>query len=147
MDAPAGPVSRHRRIRRRRAGRARRPDQGVVTAELAVVMPALTMVLAAILSVAQAVLCHVGCVDAARAGARAAARGDSTAVVRQTALVAAVGAGEAGAPADVDVVPGVDTVSVTVSRPVRLLAVGPVVRLSARAVAQREQSTSEMGSG
>jgi Flp pilus assembly protein TadG len=143
VGAHTGPASRLRGISRRWAG----SDRGAVTAELAVALPAVTMVLAAVLSVAQAVLCQISCVDAARAGARAAARGDSTDLVRQTALVAAVGAAEAPAPAEVAVVPGGDTVSVTVSRPVRLLAVGPVVRLSARAVAQREQTTSQLGGG
>lgn len=104
-------------------------------------MPAVTVVLAAVLSVGQAVVAQVTCVDAARAGARAAARGDGIEQVRQTALAAVANGGESQ-PADratVEVVPSGDTVAVAVSRWVRLMAVGPAVRVSARAVANREQ--------
>ena len=53
---------------------------GLVTAELAVVLPALLLVPALGLAVDQ-----VRCVDAATAGARAAARGDSPAAVHAVA--------------------------------------------------------------
>lgn len=105
-------------------------------------MPAVLMVMAAMLSVGQAVLAQVSCVDAARAGARAAARGDGFDDVRQTALIAVAGA--TGQPAvessAVDVVPTGDLVAVSVSRSVRLMVLGPTVRVSALAVAVREQS-------
>jgi hypothetical protein len=109
-----------------------------VTAELAVVLPAVTLVLAAVLSVGQAVVAQLACVDAARAGARAAARGDDPAAVRQTALRVLGAAGPDG-PA-VGVVTASDQVEVTVSRSLRLLAIAPVVHVSARAVSQREQT-------
>ena len=63
-------------------------DRGAATAELAVALPAVVVVLAAVLSVGQAVLTQVSCVDAARAGARAAARGDDLDQVRSAALAA-----------------------------------------------------------
>jgi Flp pilus assembly protein TadG len=118
-----------------------RADAGAATAELAVALPAVMVVLAAVLSVGQAVLAQVGCVDAARAGARAAARGDGLDQVRGAALAAVAGDGDPGpvVGAVVEVVPHGDTVTVAVSRSVRLLALGPAVPVSARAVANREQ--------
>jgi Flp pilus assembly protein TadG len=118
-------------------------DRGAATAELAVVMPAVTVVLAAVLSVGQAVMAQVSCVDAARAGARAAARGDGLEQVQQTALAAVANGGESRSVgrAAVDVVPSGDVVTVTVSRRLRLMAFGPALRVSARAVAKREQPT------
>jgi hypothetical protein len=53
----------------------------MVTAELAVVMPAVVLVLALSLGAMGLALDQVRCVDAARAGARAASRGDSSAAV------------------------------------------------------------------
>lgn len=122
-------------------------QDGAATAELAVAMPAVMLVLAAVLSVGQAVLAKVTCTDAARAGARAAARGGDADQVRQQAL-AVVPGGQQGVPGDGVAVSvagaaatgtAADLVVVTVSRSVRLAGVGPAVRVSARAVAQREQ--------
>jgi Flp pilus assembly protein TadG len=122
-------------------------QRGAATAELAVAMPAVMVVLAAVLSVGQAVLAKVTCVDAARAGARAAARGAGPDQVRQQALAVvpssreggtggepAVSMADVGAPG-----PAAELVAVTVSRSVRLVGLGPTVRVSARAVAQPEQ--------
>lgn len=53
----------------------------MVTAETAVVLPVLVVVLAAAVWVLAAVAGQLRCVDAARVGARAAARGDTTAAV------------------------------------------------------------------
>ncbi len=50
-------------------------DRGAVTAELAVGMVAVALVLLAVLAVAGATVAQVRCTDAARAGARAAALG------------------------------------------------------------------------
>lgn len=137
------------RRRARPAGCAPRSarQNGAATAELAVAMPAVMVVLAAVLSVGQAVLAKVTCVDAARAGARAAARGAGLDQVREQALAVvprgrqgetggepAVSISDAGAPGT-----AADLVAVTVSRSVRLVGLGPTVRVSARAVAQREQ--------
>jgi len=56
---------------------------GSVTAETAVVLPALMVVLAAALWAIQAVGVQLECVDAARAAARAAARGEPLDKVRE----------------------------------------------------------------
>lgn len=105
-------------------------------------MPAVTLVLAVVLSLTQAVLVQVSCTDAARAAARAAARGDDLSVVRRTVTDRAAGPGaHAGDAPVVDVTLAGDTVTVTVSRAVRLLQLGPAMTVSAHAVAQREQLT------
>ncbi len=70
-----------------RPGAAR--DEGQVTAEAAVVLPVLLVVLAAALWVLASVSAQLSCVDAARAGARAAARGDAAGQVRTAALAVA----------------------------------------------------------
>jgi TadE-like protein len=51
-------------------------DRGTVTAEIAVAMPAVVLLIVAVLFCGSAVVSQVRCVDAARAGARSAARGD-----------------------------------------------------------------------
>ncbi|MEU1130279.1 TadE family type IV pilus minor pilin, partial [Streptomyces sp. NPDC005900] len=61
-----------RRSDRRREPRAR--DQGFVTAEAAVVLPTLVLFTMALVWTLLAVCAQIQCVDAARAGARAAAR-------------------------------------------------------------------------
>jgi hypothetical protein len=52
-------------------------ERGMVTAEFAVVLPAVVIVLALSLGAMGLALDQIRCVDAARAGARAASRGDS----------------------------------------------------------------------
>lgn len=136
-------VDPHRAVGAPRSAR----QHGAATAELAVAMPAVMVVLAAVLSVGQAVLVKVTCVDAARAGARAAARGAGPDQVRQQALAVVPGGrqGETGSEPAVSMADvgatgtAADLVAVTVSRSVRLVGLGPAVRVSARAVAQREQ--------
>jgi Flp pilus assembly protein TadG len=54
---------------------------GMVTAEFAVVLPAVVLVLALSVGALGLALDQIRCVDAARAGARAASRGDSYAAV------------------------------------------------------------------
>jgi hypothetical protein len=61
----------------------------MVTAEFAVVLPAVVLVLALSLGALGLALDQVRCVDAARAGARAASRGDSSSAVTLTARRAA----------------------------------------------------------
>lgn len=107
--------------------------EGTATAELAVAMPAVVMAMSAVLAVSQAALAQVQCVDAARAGARAAARGEPPSVVQTLARDGAPGA-------SVDVQLHGAAVTVSVSRPLRLvLSRGPVVRVRGRATAQVEQ--------
>lgn len=60
-------------------------DRGSVTAEFAVVLPAVVAVLVVALVVASAALANLRCADAARAGARAAAIGSSVEEVRAVA--------------------------------------------------------------
>jgi hypothetical protein len=67
----------------------RRGDRGSVTAEAAVGLPALVAVLGAALWAVALVGAHLACVDAARAGARALARGEAVAEVRAAAALSA----------------------------------------------------------
>lgn len=87
-------------------------DRGSVTAELALALPAVTMLLATVLVLGSAAIGQLRCADAARAGARAAALGEPAA---QVAAVAAHLAGD-GAIVAVDRDGG--WVTVTVSSPV-----------------------------
>ncbi|MFS0700479.1 TadE family type IV pilus minor pilin [Cellulomonas sp. 179-A 4D5 NHS] len=98
-------------------------DRGSVTAELAVALPAVVLVLVAVVVLAASALTQLRCADAARAGARAAAIGDDEAGVRATA------ARVAGAGADVSVVRTGDWVTVSVSDAVVSsgLRTGPLV--------------------
>ncbi|SDF17848.1 TadE-like protein [Blastococcus fimeti] len=105
----------------------------MVTAETAVVLPVLLLVLLCAVAAVTVVGAQLRCVDAAREGARAAARGETDAVVAELAgRVAPEGA-------DTAVRAEGDRVRVTVS--VELAPLGPVplrTRVSAEAVAQRE---------
>lgn len=56
-------------------------DRGAVTAELAVALPAVVLVLAALLITGSAAATQLRCADAARAGARVAALGEGDAQV------------------------------------------------------------------
>jgi Flp pilus assembly protein TadG len=107
--------------RRRWPGR----DRGSFTAELAAGLPALMLLLLAGLTAVGAVTAKGQCVDAARDGALAAARGEP-----------GMPAAARVAPADavVGVASGDDTVTVTVVAPVRLLG-GHLPRITVRAVA------------
>lgn len=112
----------------------------MVTAELAVALPALVMVLVTALGGLALAIDQLRCVDAARAGARAAARGDPPAAVRDVVRRIA----PAGAGIDVSAsVPG-GLVTVRVSSPRRALGVLVPAPLQpdASAVAQREDGAS-----
>jgi TadE-like protein len=112
---------------------SRRRDGGMATAELAVVLPTLVLVVAAGLTMVSVVLAQVRCVDAAREAARAAARGEPPNVVRSAAARAAPAA------ARVEVGGGAEEVRVTVSaRAGRVGGLLPALRVSASAVALRE---------
>jgi hypothetical protein len=56
-------------------------NAGMVTAETAIVMPAVVLLLTVVLFAGRAVIDQVRCIDAARAGARLAARGEPSTVV------------------------------------------------------------------
>ena len=112
--------------RRRWLGR----DRGSFTAELAAGLPALMLLLLAGLTAVSAVIAKGQCVDAARDGALAAARGDpGEAAARRIA------------PPGASVEMGGDGESVvsTVRAPVRLLGADlPVITVQASATAARE---------
>ncbi|TDE89289.1 pilus assembly protein TadE [Occultella glacieicola] len=100
----------------RGAGSGRGIDRGSVTAEFAIVLPAVVLVLVAVLLVAAAAATQVRCTDAARAGARAAALGSGE------AEVAAIASDLAGEQARVSVSSADGWVVVRVTAPV---ATGP----------------------
>ncbi|MGR6967290.1 TadE family type IV pilus minor pilin [Geodermatophilus sp. URMC 61] len=113
-----------------------RGESGMVTAETAVVLPVLLLVLAGAVAAVTVVGAQLRCVDAAREGARAAARGEDTALV--TAL-----AGQA-APRGATTEVAVDGSAVTVTVTAEVAPLGPVplrVPVSASAVSQREPGT------
>jgi hypothetical protein len=83
-------------------------ERGSATVEIAVALPALVLVVAIALWGVSVAAAHVACVDAARAGARAAARGEPLPAVRAAVLRGApagarVAARRDGARTDVDV--------------------------------------------
>lgn len=67
-----------------RARRLQPRARGSVTAETAVLLPVLLIVLAAAIGVLACVAAQLRCVDAARSAARVAARGDTADLVRTT---------------------------------------------------------------
>ena len=117
----------------------RRRDRGMATAEVAVALPALVVLVAAGMTAVSVLTAQLRCVDAAREAARAAARGEDAAIVRSLA--------ERSGPdgSDVQVTSGGQEVEVTVSAEAD--SVGgllPAVRVQANAVALREpESTGE----
>ncbi|MFJ9772565.1 TadE family type IV pilus minor pilin [Kitasatospora sp. NPDC101157] len=122
----------------------RRGDGGFVTAETAVVLPALVLLAAMLIWGVLAAAAQITCVDAARIGARAAARGEADAVELARAA--------APPGARVRLAVAADTVRVDVDAPCAapgrlsgLLA----VRVGAMAVAAREDvlGTTEGGGG
>jgi hypothetical protein len=127
---------------RRRATRGGRPfvgppryaAQGMVTAEFAVVLPAVILVLGLSLGALGLAMDQVRCVDAARTGARAASRGDSPDAVVLLARRAAP------SEAQVTVVTSGDLVRVSVvARPLRVGVMLPAwLRASATATAALE---------
>ncbi|MEE1829252.1 TadE family type IV pilus minor pilin [Streptomyces sp. BE20] len=119
----------------RNGRRRRRGDGGFVTAETAVALPALVLLAAMLVWAVLAAGAQVRCVDAAREGARAAARGEAD----------AAGIARAVAPpgAEVRIDLAADTVRVTVDAPSTAPGgLGSVlsVRLGAAAVAAREDT-------
>lgn len=112
----------------------------MVTAETAVVLPVLLLVLAAAVAVLTLVGAQLRCVDAAREGARAAARGETVATATRLASLAA----PPGASTVVALTP--DRVRVTVTVDVAPLGSVPLrARVSAAAVAAREPGVDGLG--
>ncbi|MEU4113379.1 TadE family type IV pilus minor pilin [Kitasatospora sp. NPDC028055] len=113
--------------------RGRRGDAGFVTAETAVLLPALVLLTAMLIWGVLAAAAQITCVDAARIGARAAARGESNAAELARAA--------APPGARVRVAVAADTVRVDVDAPCAApgrLAGLLAVRVGAMAVAARE---------
>lgn len=105
----------------------------MVTAETALAVPALIVLLAGLLTVIVAITAQLRCVAAAREGARAAARGEDAAKVH------AIAADAAPPGAAISVGSGGDAVTVTVSARVEVLGVRlGGVRVEGSATAQRE---------
>lgn len=95
----------------RRAAPPAAHDDGAVTAETAVLLPALVLLLAVLLAAAAAGTTLIRYEEAARASARAAARGEPSAVVRSAAERVA------GQDAAVRLAEGPGTATVTVTGP------------------------------
>ncbi|NEA72412.1 TadE family type IV pilus minor pilin, partial [Streptomyces sp. SID13588] len=74
---------------RRPSVRACRGERGFVTAEAAVALPVMVLFTAGLLSGLMAVAAQIQCVDAARAGARAAARSEPEAAALAATRAAA----------------------------------------------------------
>jgi len=105
----------------------------MVTAETAVVLPVLLLVLAAAVAAVTAVGGQLRCVDAAREGARAAARGETVSVVTELASRAAPDG------AVVTIADEGEAVRVSVAARIPLLGSLPVgVPVEASAVGMRE---------
>lgn len=121
--------------------RAGASERGSVTAEAAMVLPVLLLVLAMAVWVLAAVGAQLRCTDAAGLAARAAARGDVAADVQRVGLTAAPDG------ADVEVDEGSERVEVRVRVHVRplggVLSSLPAVEVSGRAVASREDRVAE----
>ena len=114
-------------------------SRGSVTAETAVVLPALTVILTLVLWAVAAVTAQLACVDAARMAARALARGEQEAAVR----VAAAQAAPSGASVTVRASAQQVVAEVSASVGVTLPAVGRVgVPVHGRAMAAREPTVS-----
>ncbi|WP_405790013.1 pilus assembly protein [Streptomyces sp. NBC_00029] len=115
-----------------RGGRGK-SDRGYVTAEAALVIPALVLFAALLVWALMAAAAQIRCVDAARAGARAAARSEPLEVAQAAARAAA----PAGARVELERVGDLWRVRVEAPAP------GPgglPVRLGAQAVALAEDS-------
>jgi hypothetical protein len=105
-----------------------------VTAEVAVLLPALTVLTALCVSLVGAAAVHVRCLDAARTGARAVSRGEPV----DTALALTRARAPAGSEVTLERLPG-GLVAVEVTATAHLAGrVGPGVRVGGDAVAALE---------
>jgi Flp pilus assembly protein TadG len=114
----------------------------MVTAETAVVLPVLLFVLAGAVAAVTVLGAQLRCVDAAREGARAAARGEDVATVRGLVLRAAPDG------ASVSVTRNGEDVRVGVSSRIAPLGAVPLdIEVSAEATARLEPAVLGAGSG
>jgi len=113
-----------------------REDRGMATAEIAMALPALVVLVAAAMTAVSVLTAQLRCVDAAREAARAAARGETQAVVTSVA--------RRQAPSGAMVrVAGEQEIRAVVSAEARSAGgLLPAFRVSATAVALREPGLS-----
>lgn len=114
-----------------------RESGGYATAELALALPALCLLVGVMVSLLGAVAAQVRCVDAARAAVRAAARGESASAVTAVAVATA----PRGASVLIGQSGGASATDVTVTVTAEVGAFGPLlpgVSVHASAVAARE---------
>jgi hypothetical protein len=117
----------------------RRDQRGSITAETAVAFPALVVMLAIALWGVSAAAAEVACVDAARAGARAAARGEPEFEVRAAVRRAAPPNAHVSVSRDA----AITRVVVHAEARPPLMAPFPPLRLQAKAVAATEPEGSD----
>ncbi|MEO3811328.1 TadE family type IV pilus minor pilin [Sphaerisporangium sp. B11E5] len=129
------------RLPRARGGGSRAEEEGSVTAEMAVGLPTLALVLGGALWAVAVVGVQLECVDAARTGARAAARGESLDAVRRMAGLAAPAGAVVSVTRDAEL--SRVTISATV-RPVKA-ALLPGIVIRADATAATEPGAEETG--
>lgn len=127
----------------RRQKRLDATDRGAVTAEFAVALPAVVLALAAALWGLAAAGATMRCVDAARSGARAAARGDPPAAVEAAVRSAAPRGAEVRVSRDGGLVAVV--VRARVGPPGTVLGGLPGLEVQGRAVAAAEFSVPVAG--
>lgn len=109
-------------------------ENGYVTAETAVVVPALVLLFGMLLWGVMAAAAHIQCVDGARAGARAVARGEKESAVRSAV--------RSVAPREATVETAREGRTVRVRVRARTVGPGPLtLGLSAEAVAMAEEGT------
>lgn len=132
-------------LRRTRGWRRRAPggpvDAGMVTAEIATVLPALVALTLALVAVVGAVGAQLRCADLARESARALARGEGTAAVRSRVLA------DAPPGASLSVRRSGGTVTATVTATTRVFGTDllrvPGVRVRSSATAADEKRLAE----
>jgi hypothetical protein len=114
-----------------------RGERGTATAELAVVLPALVLVAVLCVWAVTAIAVHVRCLDAARAGARALARGEAPAAVAASTSRAGPRGAQGGHEAVGEGLVAVE-VRARVTFPGPWPGAAPGVTVGGRAVAERE---------
>jgi Flp pilus assembly protein TadG len=115
-------------------------SQGSVTAEFAVLLPGLALLLAAVMAAGSAATAQVRCVDAARSAARLAARHESASVVQ----AAGHSAGPNGALVQVSEAGEVVRVQVRAQVPLPLPG-RPAIGVGAASVARLEELSAATG--
>lgn len=113
----------------------------MVTAELAVAMPAVVVLLVVALAALSLAIDQVRCVDAARAAARSAARGDDGATAEATSAAAA----PVGATVTVRLASGQALVTVQAARPSWMRWLGLDGLTTATAAADLEETSAGVG--